>query len=304
MGTLVERVVFKERAGAMAEERKRLTVPDLKARKKANEKVVMASVPDFPSAVWADRAGIDIAAVGDSLGMTNYGYANTLPVTVDMMVQHAQAVRRGAPNCMVLVAMPYGSYATVDIGVLNALRIMKEGGADVVKMQGGREKASIIKAIADAGVPVMSHVGMCPHFMHLYGGFKLQGKTAAEAEHILEDAVAIEQAGACGFEIEAVPAPVARAVDDAVEIFTFGIGAGPASCGQLLLGYDLLGVFDQFKPKFTKRYAELSKVAVDALMEYAADVRSGKFPDTEHSYSMKPEEAEKLDRLVEKRRTT
>ena len=285
----------------MAEERKRLTVPDLEIRKKANEKVVMASIPDFPSAVWAERAGIDIAAVGDSLGMTNYGHPNTLPVTVDMMVQHTQAVRRGAPNCMVLVAMPYGSYATADIGVLNALRLMKEGGADVVKMQGGREKAHIIKAIADAGVPVMSHVGMCPHFMHLYGGFKLRGKTAAEAMDIIEDAVAIEAAGACGFEIEAVPAPVAKAVDDAVGIFTFGIGAGPASCGQLLLGYDLLGVFDQFKPKFTKRYAELSKVAVDALKVYAEDVRSGRFPDADHSYGMKAEEAEKLQGLLAKR---
>jgi 3-methyl-2-oxobutanoate hydroxymethyltransferase len=136
----------------MGEERKRLTVPDLKARKQAGEKVVMVSVPDYPGAVWAERAGIDIAAVGDSLGMTNYGHANTLPVTVDMMIAHAQAVRRGAPNCLVLVAMPYGSYATAEIGVLNALRLMKEGGADVVKMQGGREKAAIIKAIADAGV--------------------------------------------------------------------------------------------------------------------------------------------------------
>ena len=285
----------------MAEERKRLTVPDLRAKKKANEKVVMVSTPDFPSAVWAERAGIDIAAVGDSLGMTNYGHPNTLPVTVDMMIQHAQAVRRGAPNCMVLVAMPYGSYATEEIGVLNALRIMKEGGADVVKMQGGREKAHIVKAIADAGVPVMSHVGMCPHFVHLYGGFKLQGRTAAEAERIIEDGIAIEKAGACGFEIEAVPAPVAKAVDDAVEIFTFGIGAGPASCGQLLLGYDLLGVFDQFKPKFTKRYAQLSDIAVSALKAYAADVRAGTFPDAEHSYSMKPEEVEKLQKAVAKR---
>jgi len=285
----------------MAEERKRLTVPDLKAKKKANEKVVMVSTPDFPSAVWAERAGIDIAAVGDSLGMTNYGHPNTLPVTVDMMIQHAQAVRRGAPNCMVLVAMPYGSYATEEIGVLNALRIMKEGGADVVKMQGGREKAQIVKAIADAGVPVMSHVGMCPHFMHLYGGFKLQGRTATEATRIIEDGAAIEKAGACGFEIEAVPAPVAKAIDDAVEIFTFGIGAGPASCGQLLLGYDLLGVFDQFKPKFTKRYAQLSDIAVSALKAYAADVRAGTFPDAEHSYSMKPEEVEKLQKAVAKR---
>jgi 3-methyl-2-oxobutanoate hydroxymethyltransferase len=244
----------------MAEERKRLTVPDLMARKKANEKVVMVSIPDYPSAVWAERAGIDIAAVGDSLGMTNYGHPNTLPVTVDMMIQHAKAVRRGAPNCMILVAMPYGSYATQEIGVLNALRIMKEGGADVVKMQGGREKAAIIKAIADAGVPVMSHVGMCPHFMHLYGGFKLQGKTADAAMRIVDDALAIEAAGACGFEIEAVPAPVATAVDAAVEIFTFSIGAGSASCGQLLLGYDLLGVFDQFKPTYSMKAEEVEKL--------------------------------------------
>ena len=282
----------------MTEERKRLTVPDLRAKKEAGEKVVMVSTPDFPSAVWAERAGIDIAAVGDSLGMTNYGHSNTLPVTVDMMIAHAQAVRRGAPNCMVLVAMPYGSYATPDIGVLNALRIMKESGADIVKMQGGREKASIIKAIADAGVPVMSHVGMCPHFMHQYGGFKLQGRTASEAMRIVEDALSIEQAGACGFEIEAVPAPVAKVVDDAVGIFTFGIGAGPASCGQLLLGYDLLGVFDQFKPKFTKRYTQLSDIAVAAMKEYAAEVRSGTFPDAEHSYSMKSEEVEKLQEAL------
>ena len=282
----------------MTEKCKRLTVPDLRAKKKAGEKVVMASIPDFPSAVWAERAGIDIAAVGDSLGMTNYGHPNTLPVTVDMMIAHAQAVRRGAPNCMILVAMPYGSYAAADIGVINALRIMKEGGADIVKMQGGKEKAPIIKAIADAGVPVMSHVGMCPHFMHHYGGFKLQGRTAPEAMRIIEDAVSIEQAGACGFEIEAVPAPVAKAVDEAVDIFTFGIGAGPASCGQLLLGYDLLGVFDQFKPKFTKRYAQLSDVAVAAMKQYAAEVRAGTFPDAEHSYSMKPEEVERLQKAL------
>ena len=205
----------------MAEERKKLTVPDLALKKKAGEKVVMASIPDYPSAVWAERAGIDIAAVGDSLGMVSYGFPNTLPVTIDMMIAHAQAVRRGAPNCMILVAMTYGSYATPEIGVANALRLMKEGGADVVKMQGGREKVPVIKAIADAGVPVMSHVGMCPHFVHQYGGFKLQGRTAAEAMRIVEDGIAIEEAGAVGFEIEAVPAPVAKAVDDAVKIFTF-----------------------------------------------------------------------------------
>jgi len=254
------------------EERKKLTVPDLAQRKKAGEKVVMASIPDYPSAVWAERAGIDIAAVGDSLGMVSYGFPNTLPVTIDMMIAHAQAVRRGAPSCLIMVSMTYGSYATPEIGVVNALRLMKEGGADVVKMQGGKEKAPVIRAIADAGVPVMSHVGMCP-----------------------------QEAGAVGFEIEAVPAPVAKAVDDAVDIFTFSIGAGPASCGQLLLAFDLLGVFDQFKPKFTKRYAQISEVAVDALKRYAAEVRSGKFPDADHSYGMNPEEQEKLARLLHPR---
>ena len=285
----------------MAEERKKLTVPDLALRKKAGEKVVMASIPDYPSAVWAERAGIDIAAVGDSLGMVSYGFANTLPVTLAMMIAHAQAVRRGAPNCMIMVSMTYGSYATPELGVNNALRLMKEGGADVVKMQGGKEKAHIIRAIADAGVPVMSHVGMCPHFMHQYGGFKLQGKSADEALRIVDDGLAIEAAGAVGFEIEAVPAPVAKAVDDAVKCFTFGIGAGSASCGQLLLAFDLLGVFDQFKPKFTKRYAQISEVAVDALKRYAAEVREGKFPDAEHSYGMKPDEQEQLARLLGER---
>ena len=255
-------------------------------------------LPAHRVGVRGERAGIDIAAVGDSLGMVSYGFPNTLPVTIDMMIAHAQAVRRGAPSCMILVAMTYGSYATPEIGVVNALRLMKEGGADVVKMQGGKDKAHIIRAIAEAGVPVMSHVGMCPHFMHQYGGFKLQGRTAPEAMRIIEDGIAIEEAGAVGFEIEAVPAPVAKAVDDAVDIFTFAIGAGPASCGQLLLAFDLLGVFDQFKPKFTKRYAQISDVAVSALKKYADEVRGGKFPDAEHSYGMKPEEEKELTRLV------
>jgi 3-methyl-2-oxobutanoate hydroxymethyltransferase len=286
----------------MAEERKNLTVPDLIARKRSGEKVVMASIPDYPTAVWAERAGIDICAIGDSLGMVSYGYANTLPVTVDMMIEHCLAVQRGAPNTFRLVAMPYGSYANAEVGVANALRFMKEGAVDCVKMQGGRDKFDIIKAIADAGVPVMSHVGMCPHFVHQYGGFKLQGKTAEEALKIIDDARAIEEAGAVGFEVEAVPAPVAKAVDAAVDIFTFGIGAGSASCGQLLLAFDLLGMFDQFKPKFTKRYANISQIAVDALKTYAAEVRAGQFPDADHSYGMKAEEAAKLEAALAKKR--
>ena len=282
----------------MTEERKKLSIPDLKAAKKAGRKLAMASIPDYPSAVWAERAGLDIIGIGDSLGMVSYGFSNTLPVTMDMMIQHCQAVRRGAPNTFNLVAMPYGSYPNPDLAVMNALRFMKEGAVDCVKMQGGRDKFPIIKAIAEAGVPVMSHVGMCPHFVHQYGGFRLQGKTADDALKIIDDGIAIQEAGGIGFEIEAVPAPVAAAVDAAVDIFTFGIGAGPASSGQLLLAFDLLGVFDQFKPKFTKRYADVSSIAVDALKRYAAEVRGGQFPDAEHSYTMAPEEIEKLEKAT------
>ena len=282
----------------MTEERKKLSIPDLKAAKKAGRKLAMASIPDYPSAVWAERAGLDIIGIGDSLGMVSYGFSNTLPVTMDMMIQHCQAVRRGAPNTCNLVAMPYGSYPNPDRAVMTALRFMKEGAVDCVKMQGGRDKFPIIKAIADAGVPVMSHVGMCPHFVHQYGGFRLQGKTADDALKIIDDGIAIQEAGGIGFEIEAVPAPVAAAVDAAVDIFTFGIGAGPASSGQLLLAFDLLGVFDQFKPKFTKRYADVSSIAVDALKRYAAEVRGGQFPDAEHSYTMAPEEIEKLEKAT------
>ena len=282
----------------MTEERKKLSIPDLKAAKKAGRKLAMASIPDYPSAVWAERAGLDIIGIGDSLGMVSYGFSNTLPVTMDMMIQHCQAVGRGAPTTFNLVAMPYGSYPNPDLAVMNALRFMKEGAVDCVKMQGGRDKFPIIKAIADAGVPVMSHVGMCPHFVHQYGGFRLQGKTADDALKIIDDGIAIQEAGGIGFEIEAVPAPVAAAVDAAVDIFTFGIGAGPASSGQLLLAFDLLGVFDQFKPKFTKRYADVSSIAVDALKRYAAEVRGGQFPDAEHSYTMAPEEIEKLEKAT------
>lgn len=284
----------------MTEAKKKLTIPDLAAKKKARERVVLASIPDYPSAVWAERAGIDICAIGDSLGMVSYGFSTTLPVTMDMMIEHCLAVQRGAPNTFRLVAMPYGSYANADVAVKNALRFMKEGAVDCVKMQGGREKFDILKAVADAGVPIMSHVGMCPHFVHTYGGFKLQGKTADEAMRIIDDGKAIQEAGAIGFEIEAVPAPVAKAVDDAVDIFTFAIGGGSASCGQLLLAFDLLGVFDQFKPKFTKRYANLSEVAVGALQRYAAEVRSGAFPDAEHSYGMNAEERAKLEKKLGK----
>ena len=280
------------------EPRKKLTIPDLAAKKAAGERLAMVAVGEVLSAAWAERAGIDIIGVGDSLGMTLYGHDNTLAMTVDQMISHTRAVRRGAPNTFTLVSMPYGSYASREIAVTNAVRMMKESGADALKLQGGREMFDIIKAVADAGVPIMSHVGLLPHYVHRYGGFKMQGRTVEDALAIIDNAKAIEEAGAIGLEIEAVPFEVGKAVDEAVSIFTFSIGAGAAGTCQLLNGYDLIGAFDTFKPKFAKRYGNVVEVAVDAFKAFGAEVRAGAFPDADHSYKMKPEEAEKLQRAL------
>ena len=271
----------------MTDQKKKLTVLDLLACKKSWEKVVMVSCPDFTTAMWAERAGVDFISVGDSIGMVVYGYPNTLSVTVDMMIAHTQAARRGAPNTFIKVSMPYGSYVSEEVAIRNAFRVMKESGADSVKIQGGKEKAPIIKAMADAGIPVMTHIGMAPHYIHTYGGFKIQGKTAEDAVRIVEDALAVQEAGAVGFEIEAIPAcPVGRAVDEAVDIFNWGVGAGPHCSGQILLSLDMLGMYDLITTKFTKRYAQLADMAVDALKEYASEVKAGTFPDEAHSYSI------------------
>ena len=272
----------------------KLTIPDLAAKKAAGERLVMVALGEAMSAAWAERAGVDIIGIGDSLGMTLHGHENTLAMTVDQMIDHCRAVRRGAPQTLTLASMPYGSYATPELGVTNAVRMMKEGGVEAVKMQGGREMFDTIKAIADAGVPVMSHVGLLPHRVHQLGGFKMQGRTAQSALEIIDNARAIEEAGAIGLEIEAMPCEVGKAVDEAVDIFTFSIGAGAAGTCQLLNGYDLIGAFDSFKPKFAKRYANMADIATKAFADFAADVRNGVFPDAEHSYTMKPEEITQL----------
>ena len=288
----------------MTSTRKKLTLPELAARKAAGERLVMVAVGEVLTATWAERAGVDIVGVGDSLGMTLHGHENTLAMTVDQMIMHTQAVRRGAPNTLCIVSMPYGSYATPELAVTNAVRMMKESGADALKLQLGREGAHIIRAVADAGVPVMSHVGLLPHKVHQMGGFKMQGRTAEAAIEIVENARAIEAAGAIGLEIEVMPYEVGKAVDDAVAIFTFSIGAGAAGTCQLLNGYDLLGAFDTFKPKFAKRYANLAQDATEAFAAYAEDVRSGRFPDADHSYQMKPEEIERFAALLNREDAT
>ena len=279
----------------------KLTIPELNDKKAQGERLAMVAVGEAMSAAWAERAGVDIIGVGDSLGMTLHGHQNTLQITVDQMIMHILAVRNGAPNTMTIASMPYGSYATEKKAVENAIKIMKESGVDALKLQLGSEGANIIKAVADAGVPIMSHVGLLPHKVHLLGGFKMQGRTADAAIEIIENAEAIEDAGAIGLEIEAMPYEVGKAVDDAVSIFTFSIGAGSAGTCQLLNGYDLLGAFDTFKPKFAKRYANLSEVATKAFSDYVEEVQKGKFPDADHRYKMKEEEIKKLKQKLSQR---
>ncbi len=279
----------------------KLTLPELSEKKAKGERLAMVAVGEAMSAAWAERAGVDIIGVGDSLGMTLHGHQNTLQITVDQMIMHILAVRNGAPNTMTIASMPYGSYATEKKAVENAIKMMKESGVDALKLQLGKEGSNIIKAVADAGVPIMSHVGLLPHKVHLLGGFKMQGRTAEAAIEIIENAQAIEDAGAIGLEIEAMPYEVGKAVDDAVSIFTFSIGAGSAGTCQLLNGYDLLGAFDTFKPKFAKRYANLSEVATKAFSDYIKEVQTGKFPDADHSYKMKEEEIKKLKQELSKR---
>ena len=279
----------------------KLTLPELTEKKARGERLAMVAVGEAMSAAWAERAGVDIIGVGDSLGMTLHGHQNTLQITVDQMIMHILAVRNGAPNTMTIASMPYGSYATEKKAVENAIKMMKESGVDALKLQLGKEGSNIIKAVADAGVPIMSHVGLLPHKVHLLGGFKMQGRTAEAAIEIIENAQAIEDAGAIGLEIEAMPYEVGKAVDDAVSIFTFSIGAGSAGTCQLLNGYDLLGAFDTFKPKFAKRYANLSEVATKAFSDYIKEVQTGEFPDADHSYKMKEEEIKKLKQELSKR---
>jgi 3-methyl-2-oxobutanoate hydroxymethyltransferase len=282
-------------------DRKKRTITEIRDSKKTGEKMVYTSVPDYTSAKWAEAAGVDVAVVGDSLAMVAHGHSSTVPATMDMMVMHAQAVRRGAPNTFVLGCMPYQSYSTIDRALQNATRFMQDAACDAVKPQGGKSQAQILRALVDAGIPTASHIGLTPHTIAIFGGFKIQGRTAEAAMKILEDAFAIQDAGCFMLEFEAVPAPIARAISEQLEIPTIGIGAGAGTDGQILLSYDLLGVFTDFKPKFTKRYANLTEVAVAGLKAYVADVKQGSFPDDDHSYGVDRKEYEKFLGLLEKR---
>ncbi|MCY3877244.1 MAG: 3-methyl-2-oxobutanoate hydroxymethyltransferase [Rhodobacteraceae bacterium] len=283
-------------------DRKKRTLEDIRASKTSGEKMVYTSVPDYTSAQWAEAAGVDVVVVGDSLAMIAHGHSSTIPATMDMMILHAQAVRRGAPNTFSLGCMPYQSYNTIERALTNATRFMQDAGCDAVKPQGGRSQRDILKALVDAGIPTASHIGLAPHRVAMYGGFRIQGRTPEAAMEILEDALAIQDAGCFMLEFEAVPAPIARLISLELEIPTIGIGAGAGTDGQILLSYDLLGVFTDFKPKFTKRYANLTDVAVDGLRAYVKEVKDGAFPDDDHSYTAPQETVDRFRDMLEKRR--
>jgi 3-methyl-2-oxobutanoate hydroxymethyltransferase len=270
----------------------KITVPELRARKASQgrgERIAMVTAYDATFARMLDRAGVDAMLVGDSLGMVVQGRASTLPVTLDEIVYHARAVVRGAEHAHVIGDMPFMSYhASVEQAVENAGRLVKDGGVESVKLEGGREIADSVHRIVRMGIPVVGHVGLMPQRVHAMGGFKVQGKNADSAESILEDAIAIADAGAFCIVVEGVPADLAARITHAIEVPIIGIGAGVECDGQILVSYDLLGLNDTMKPKFVKRYEELFARGVAATKAYVEDVRSGMFPGAEHSFGAKP----------------
>lgn len=282
--------------------RTKRTIGEIRDSKRTGERMVYTSVPDYTSARWAEMAGVDVCVVGDSLAMVAHGYKSTIPATMDMMVMHAMAVRRGAPNTFVLGCMPYQSYNTVERALVNATRFMQDADCDAVKPQGGRSQAHILKALVDAGIPTASHIGLTPHTIAMFGGFKIQGRTVEAAMSILDDALAIQDAGCFMLEFEAVPARIASLISGKLDIPTIGIGAGAGTDGQILLSYDLLGVFTDFKPKFTKRYTNLTEVAVKGLKQYVVEVKDGRFPDDDHSYGVDDSVVEAFADRLERRR--
>ena len=274
----------------------KVPLPELVEMKRRNEKIVMVTAYDAPSGRLADAAGVDLILVGDSSGMVVHGRESTVAVSLDEIVFMTQWVTRGAKRPLVIADMPFGSYeASDEQAVANAVRLVKEGGADAVKLERGGTSVSRARAIVDAGIPVMGHVGLTPQTATVLGGFKAQGRTAARAQALVDDARELEAAGCFAVVLEAVPEPVARAVTKALTVPTIGIGAGAATDGQVLVWHDMLGYYEGRAPRFVKRYADLGEVIVEALGRYAEEVRSGAFPEQQHTYAMPAEELEAFE---------
>jgi len=268
--------------------------------KSRGDKIVMVTAYDAPGARFAEDAGIDVILVGDTAAMVVLGYeGTTVPVTMDEMLFLARTVARAARRPIVIGDMPFGSYQVSDEeAVRNAIRFFKEARTDAVKLEGAGPSVSRARAIAEAGIPVMGHIGLTPQSATMLGGFKTQGKTAEQARRLVDDALALEDAGCFAVVLEAVPAPVAAEITRRLAVPTIGIGAGPDCDGQVLVYHDLLGLSEGHLPRFVKRYASLSREIRDALEAYAADVRSGNFPDAAHTYAMPEEESAAFEGLV------
>jgi 3-methyl-2-oxobutanoate hydroxymethyltransferase len=278
---------------------KKVTVPDVVAMKRDGKRITMMTAYDAAFARLVEAAGIDVILVGDSLGMVVLGYPNTVPVTMDDMVRHAAAVSRGASRPLLIGDMPFGSYQTAPADALrNAARLLKEAGMDAVKLEGGHETVPLVKALVENGIAVMAHVGLTPQRVAQFGGFKTQAKSARAARTLIDNAVALEDAGAFSIVLESIPAPVAAIVTERLSIPTIGIGAGVDCDGQVLVLHDVLGLYGDFKPKFAKRYAEIGTAVVDALRAFDSEVREGSFPDAEHSFTMKESELAALRQNV------
>lgn len=269
----------------------KLPLPELLEMKRRGEKIVMVTAYDAPSGRLADAAGVDLILVGDSSGMVVHGRESTVAVSLDEIVFMTQWVARGAKRPLVIADMPFGSYeASNEQAVAHAVRLVKEGGADAVKLERGGTSIERARAIVDAGIAVMGHIGLTPQTATVLGGFKAQGRTADRAKQLVDDALALQDAGCFAVVLEAVPAPVARAVAKALAIPTIGIGAGGDTDGQVLVWHDMLGYYEGHAPRFVKRYADLGEVMTEALGRYAEEVRSGAFPEQQHTYSMPEEE--------------
>ena len=265
----------------------RTTISDIKAMKRRGEPIVMLTAYDYPSARLVEEAGVSFILVGDSLGMVVLGYDTTLPVTMEDMLHHVKAVVRGTERALVVADMPFMSYQTgPEEALRNAGRFLQEAGAQAIKLEGGVVVADTVRRLVDAGIPVMGHIGLTPQSVHQLGGYKVQGKRPKAAIRLMNDAHALEQAGAFSIVLETIPAPLASLISKRLRIPTVGIGAGAGCDGQVQVYHDLLGLFEDFLPKHARRYASLGETIRDAVSQYAADVREGRFPTDEHSSTM------------------
>jgi len=276
-------------------ERRKITIPDIKRKKEEGKKITMLTAYDYPSGRLIDEAGMDMILVGDSLAMTVLGYESTVPVTMDEMIHHAKAVKRGVKYALLIGDMPFMSYNINEKETIrNAGRFIKEGGCGAVKLEGGLEMAGITKTLVDAGIPVLGHIGLTPQTATQLGGFKVQGKDAKSAQRLVDSALALEKAGCFGIVLECVPDKLAKLITEKLSIPTIGIGAGPYCDGQVLVTNDMIGLFDRFTPKFVKKYADLWPELSEAFRRYKEEVEGGKFPTEENSFTMNGDELNKL----------